>query len=194
VFSLDVTTVGNTPKTLNLTLSHLATADNTSLADLVTDINNILQPALRAAGLSSVAVTASAQSGALLFSGQDPSVIKLVVHNGTTLGFAADQASVSTVALSSAQPAGGSARDDHARPRCDSSQRDTRESGDRAAERHSLGASGRSDLGIGQRRCTGTELERSVGGQTHARRRRSDRLRRRSGVDALGRPARVRHG
>jgi len=109
-FALDVLLVGNQLTTLNLTLTQEGTAANTSVADLVAGFNALLGAALTSAGLTSTAVSVSQVAGALVLTASEPSIVKLTVHGATVLGFGADQASVTTVALNATSDAPSNGR------------------------------------------------------------------------------------
>src|SRR5207247_1356122 len=71
-----------------------ATADNTTLAQLVTDLGAALGSALTTAGFASGALAVTTDLGTLIVTAVDPSIVKLTIHNAQALGFSADQASV----------------------------------------------------------------------------------------------------
>src|SRR3989449_7602094 len=108
-FTLVALMANGTEVPVTVTLSRAATETNVSVANLLTDIRDVLDAALLAAGLGATDITASAAGNRLRFTASGPDIVRLTAKNAVALGFTEGQASPQNVSLTAplAAPSNG---------------------------------------------------------------------------------------
>ena len=96
--AMDVTTAGGTTP-LAFTLTAASTSTNTSPADLATDLAAAMNAALSGAGFAPGAVSVAVKSGKLEITANDATITGITLHDATSLGFGAVQASITKTSL-----------------------------------------------------------------------------------------------